>query len=185
MLKMSKSKKVFSLLLGCFILIGAFIACGGSDSNTGTLADANSSNNSKSTPAASTKFHVGDAVKVGDKWNITINEVKTMEKDGDFHAPQKEGNVFLAINVTAENTAAEEQDISSALNFSLKGSDGTKYNQTILTTESPAPDGKIEVGGKQKGVLAYEVAGSEKNFILSFAPDLLSDGQTQWELTVS
>lgn len=172
------SKKVLCILIGLAILAGSLLACGSSSDNTGTAT----------TPGATTApakhFKVGDTVKVGDTWQITVNGVQALTNDGDFNKPQKADDVFLAVDVTVKNISSSEQNISSALNFSLKGADGTKYNQTILTSQPAAPDGKVEAGDQDKGDLAYEVPASVKSFVLSFQADIVSSGETQWDLSV-
>ncbi len=174
-------RKILPLLVGLLILTGSILACGGSsDANTGTTS---ASASGKSTQTPTKHFKTGDVVKVGDTWEITVNSVQALTQDGDFNKP-KDGQVFLAIDLTTKDVSNKEQNISSLLNFSLKGADGTKYNQTVLTSLPPAPDGKVEANDQLKGNLAYEVPADQKTFVLSFQADIISSGQTQWDLSL-
>lgn len=178
---MIQIKKVGMMLCGLFVLAVTILACGTGDANTGTnAADSTSSSEEQQ---STEKFKVNDVVKVGDTWEVTVNEVKTLTNDGEFLTP-KADHVYLVVNVTTKNVSAEEGSISSLAHFSIKGADGTKYTQTILVSETAAPDGKVEPGGLLTGNLAYEVPVGENAFILSFAPDILAGGQTQWDITI-
>jgi hypothetical protein len=166
-------------LIGLTIIVGALLACGSSDTNTGT-ATTPSTNQAQ---ASSKHFKVGETVKVGDTWEVTANSVKT--STGEDYVKPDAGNVFLIINVTAHNISAKEQDISSLLNFKLKDSDGTEAKVGLLTTSvSPAPNGKVAAGDKSKGDLVYQVSASKKQFTLSFEADIISGGQTIWDITL-
>jgi hypothetical protein len=45
-------------------------------------------------------------------------------------------------------------------------------------------DGKVAAGDKSKGDLTYQVSASQKSFTLAFEADLLSSGQTVWDLSI-
>jgi hypothetical protein len=47
-------------------------------------------------------FKVGDQVKVGDTFVVTVNSVKTSK--GDQFTKPKTGNTFLVVDVTIKNT---------------------------------------------------------------------------------
>lgn len=170
-------KKRLTVLFCFAILLGALLACGES-SNAGSLS---STSNNTTQASAAQHFKVGDVVKVGDTWQVTVNTVKTSHGD-DIIKPGS-GNIFVIINVTVKNISGKEQDISSLLNFTYKAADGTKGKESVLTTGvSPAPDGKVEAGDTDKGDLVYEVPAAQKTGTLSFQADLISDGETVWDI---
>ncbi len=154
------------------------VACGsGSSANSGSTTSGSSSTTSASTQ----HFKVGQQVKVGSTWVITINSVKTSQ--GDDISQPKSGDTFLIVDVTAKNVSSTEQNLSSLLSFTLKDSTGQKYDETIVSGATP-PDGKVAAGDQMRGQLAYEVPASMKAFTLAFEADLLSAGQTIWDLAV-
>ena len=185
-------------LLGLIIIIGALLACGQTTNNTGTAVQDSgastgnqSSQNSTTTQSnqsqavtptaapAAQHFKVGQTVKVGDTWEVTVNSVKTSQ-GGDFDQP-KAGNTYLLVNVSLKNVSSQEQTVSSLLMFKLRDSTGQDYNETI-TTGASAPDGKVEAGSPLRGTLAYEVPTSVHSFTLAFEADMLSSGQTIWDI---
>jgi uncharacterized protein DUF4352 len=154
------------------------IACGGGASaNSGSTTSGSSSTTSASTQ----HFKVGQQVKVGSTWVITVNSVKTSQGDDVFQP--KSGNTFLIVDLTAKNVSSTEQTLSSILSFTLKDSTGQKYDETIVTGAT-APDGKVAAGDQVRGQLAYEVPASMKAFTFAFEADILSSGQTIWDLAV-
>lgn len=124
-------------------------------------------------------FKVGQVVKVNATWQVTINSVKTAN-GGNFSTPAA-GNTYFIVDVTLKNLSGQEQNVSSALNFSLQDATGQKYTETILIGETP-PDGKIEANSLLRGQLTYEVPTSQTSFTFNFEPDLVAGGQTVWDL---
>ena len=155
------------------------IACGAASdtaSNSGTTTSGGTSSTTKSQ-----HFKVGQQVKVGDTYVVTVNSVKTDAGDDVFKP--KDGNTFLIVDVSVKNVSSKEQTLSSLLQFTLKDSSGQKFNETIVSNAT-APDGKIAAGDVTKGQLAYEVPAAQKSFTLAFEADVFSGGQTTWDLSV-
>lgn len=164
-------------LLGVLALV--IMACGGSSANAGTSVGTSGNNSSSSN--SSKHFKVGDQVKVGDTFVVTVNSFKTNPGD-DIFKP-KSGNKFVVVDVTLKNVGSDEQDISSLLQFTLKDATGQKYDETIISNVTP-PDGKLAAGDIIKGQIAYEVAASQHDFTFAFEADIISSGQTTWDLHV-
>lgn len=172
----------------------AIMACGAASANTGSTANTGSASSSTSTStgskgssaatatsAAPQHFKVGDQVKVGSTYIVTVNSVKASQ-GGEFDQP-KAGNQYMIVDVTVQNVSSKEQDFSSLLSFTLKDSTGQKYDQTFISGAT-APDGKIEANDKARGQLAYEVPTSQHGYTLGFQADFLSSGQTIWDLSL-
>ncbi len=179
------------LITACLLVLAvAGIACGSASSNAGTVvsttsgsSNTGSSQKSSSTPAPTAQhFKVGQTVKVGNTWQLVINGVKTSQGDS-MDQPQKSGDVFLLVDVSMTNISAQEQDASSLLMWNLRDSTGQQYTETVTTLATP-PDGKVEANSPLRGTLAYEVPASAHSFTLAFQSDLLSDGQTVFDLSV-
>jgi hypothetical protein len=109
-------------LLGVLALV--IMACGGSSANAGTTTG--TSGNNQSSSSSDKHFKVGDQVKVGDTFVVTVNSFKTNPGD-DIFKP-KSGNQFVVVDVTLKNVGSKEQDNSSLLQFTLKDETGQKYN---------------------------------------------------------
>lgn len=162
--------------LGVVVLAAVvFLACGSGNANAGTTTTGGTSS------SAAKHFKVGDQVKVGDTYVVTVNSVKTSKGD-DFSTP-KSGNTFLIVDVSIKNVSSKEQDLSSLLQFTLKDGTGQKYDETILTGAT-APDGKLAAGDVVKGQIPYEVPTAQHSFTLAFEADIISSGQTIWDLKI-
>ncbi|MGZ3600504.1 MAG: DUF4352 domain-containing protein [Ktedonobacterales bacterium] len=162
--------------LGVVVLAAVvFLACGSGSANTGTTTTGGTSS------SGAKHFKVGDQVKVGDTYVVTVNSVKTSNGD-DFSKP-KSGNTFLVVDISIKNVSSKEQDLSSILQFTLKDSTGQKYEETILSGAT-APDGKLAAGDVVKGQIPYEVPTAQHSFTLAFEADIISSGQTIWDLKI-
>lgn len=165
-------------LLGILALV--IMACGGSD-NSGTSVGSSNGTTSTGSSSGSKHFKVGDQVKVGDTYVVTVNSFKT--NPGDEFSKPKAGNVFVVVDVSLKNVSSQEQDVSSILQFTIKDSTGQKYDETIISGVT-SPDGKLAAGDTVKGQLAYEVPSSQHNFTFAFEADIISSGQTFWDLHI-
>jgi len=135
-------------------------------------------------PASNSNVHykVGDAVKIGNLFQMTVNSAKTDPGD-NFNKPEKAGDTFVLVDVTLKNTSSQEQTVSSLLQFHLRDASGQQYTERINTNVN-APDGKLEAGDSLKGTLTYEVPTSTHQYVFAFEPNIVESGQTQWDITV-
>lgn len=188
--KKSKIGLIGALVAGVIILacIGSFaLASKGSNSGTTTNNIATSTSNTSiatATTASTTKhFKQTDAVQVGNTWDIEIVSAKT-STGSEFNKPQKSGNVFLNFVIKVKNVSNQEQDVSSALQFTLLDTTGQKYDETIDTDAGSTLDGKVEPNSLLQGSVSYEVPSSVHNFTLAFEADIISQGQVIWDVHV-
>jgi hypothetical protein len=173
------------LLFGC-IGVSTFIsntAKNIANTNTGSSVGTGVATTSPgNTPVLSTQhFAVGQVVKVGDIWNVTVNSVK--KSAGDEFSKPKSGNTYLIVDLTMKNISSQEQEVSSLVSFNLQDTTGQRYTETITTMSNiHSPDGKVEAGALLRGQLVYEVPTSIHAYTLSFQADFLSVGQTIWDI---
>jgi hypothetical protein len=123
---------------------------------------------------------VGQQVQVGD-WLVTINRA-TLHAGGEFDTPDP-GNTYLVLNVTAQNTAADAQALSS-WDFTVRDATGQGYNERFTSFIQASPGGTVEPGGLTRGEMAYEVPRSVHQFTVMFEPELLSTMQATWDINV-
>jgi hypothetical protein len=170
----SRLMALFALLA---ITAAVILACGG-----GASANSGSTTSGGTSASGSSKhFKVGDQVKVGNTYIVTVNSVKTSQ--GDEVIQPKSGNTFMIIDVTLKNVSNKEQDVSSLLMFTLKDSTGQQYDETVVDGAT-SPDGKLEAGDVLRGQIAYEVPKSQHTFTFGFEADITSSGQTIWDLKI-
>jgi Domain of unknown function (DUF4352) len=123
---------------------------------------------------------LNETVAIDNTWQVTVISAKTNPGDGEINIPAV-GNTYVLITVSLKNISDKQQTVSSLLQFGLRGTDGTNYNEDI--TYGNSPDGTVAVGDPLKGTLAYEVPANTKAFVLNFESGLLSD-QVSWDITV-
>jgi len=174
------------LVLAC-VIAGIAAVAGSQKANTGTAVNTNNSSSTTTTTAPTTNpsnqhFQIGQTVKVGDTWQITINSAKT-SNGSQFYTP-KSGQMFLVLNITAKNISSQEQNISSLIQFTLTDTTGQKYNETIYPDAGSTLDGKIEAGSQLKGSIVWEVPKSIRSYQMAFEADFTSSGQTIWDVKV-
>src|SRR5436305_1948755 len=113
------TKRLAIAMFGGIILLLSILACGSTSSNTGTAVTSSSSPNSNTTPTSTSQhFKIGQTVKIGDTWQVTINSVKADQ--GSQYFKPKSGMAWLAFSITTKNISSQEQNISSELSFHLQ-----------------------------------------------------------------
>jgi hypothetical protein len=177
-----------SLILGFALLVIVFtlLACGES-SNTGTVVSSSStsgkSSNNNSAAQPVQHFKIGQTIKVGDTWQVQVLSAKT-SIGSTYNKPLHPGYAFLIVTVAMKNLSSSEQIVSSLTMFNVSDPNGEKQQVgTDVDAGSPL-DGKVEAGSPIRGVLVYEIPKGLHTLTLAFAPDLLSAGQTIWDLKV-
>jgi len=177
---MRPSKPLLRILpvLGLLLAIaGVIMACGAASDNSGSVTTGGSSSTS-----AAQHFKVGQQVKVGSTWVVTLNSAKTHGAT-DYDQP-KSGDTYLVVDVSLKNVSSQEQDLSSLAQFTLKDATGQSYTETITTFANAAPDGKVEAGSLSRGQMVYEVPTAQKTFTFAFEADIVSGGETIWDISI-
>ncbi|MEO7002145.1 MAG: DUF4352 domain-containing protein [Ktedonobacterales bacterium] len=178
-IRSAKSSLRILPLLGLLLAIaGVIMACGGTSDNSGSVTTGGGS----SSTSSAQHFTVGQQVKVGSTWVVTVNSAKTHGAT-DIDQP-KSGNTYLVVDVSLKNVSSQEQTLSSLAQFTLKDATGQSYDETITTFANAAPDGKVEAGSVSRGQMVYEVPTAQKSFTFAFEADIVSGGQTIWDISI-
>lgn len=180
----------FIICMVVFALALALAACGG-NANTGTVVagstpvatSATTSNTPVPTVAPPKHFTVGQTIKVGDTWQISVLSVKTSTGSA-YNKPLHPGNVFLIITVSMKNLSDQEQIVSSLGMFNVADQEGQKYQTGFDVDAGTVLDGKVEAGSPIKGVLVYEIPKTLHQIQFAFAPNMLESGQTIWDIHI-
>ncbi len=189
-------------LLIAGIIIVALVLCGAigsmaSKGNAGTKVDTPSANNTGSTsnnstsnnstnsqPAPTTQhFKPGDTVKVGDTWEVTISNVRSVPA-GQYDS-LKSGDMYIGVDVNFKNVSPAEASLYGNADWTLKDTQGQKYDNAYVSDFPNPPDGKVEAGSPAKGSLIFEVPSATHNFQLAYEQSMFSSGQTIWDISVS
>ncbi len=163
--------------LGILLATAALIlACGDTGNNTGAAVTGTVTG-----PTQQANFKVGDQVKVGDTWIVTVNSATTSAGDSVFQPGA--GNTYLLLDVSLKNVSHQAQDVSSLAQFTLRDSTGQSYTEALTDLGNP-PDGTVAAGAPLRGKFVYEVPKSQKVFTFSFQADITSTGATTWDITL-
>jgi hypothetical protein len=165
---------MIGVMLAAILLI---LACGGSSAANSGAAVTGTVPLPSVTPLP--HFKVGEQVKVGSTWIVTVNGVAT--SDGDYISRPAEGTTYLVIDVTLRNISDREQAVSSFLQFSLKDPTGQQYSEAIVDF-AHAPNGKVEAADLLRGKIVYQVPTGMHQFAFAFQADLTAPGQTLWDI---
>lgn len=173
-------KKILCLLL-CFCLFCGLAACSVEDTPT-KETNQNQESPTKATEAKDETFKLNETA-VFKNLKITANELKESAGE-DFFTPE-DGNVFVGVKFTIENTSDEEQSISSLLSFTAYIDDvkcdysisaATVFNEGTL-------DGSIAPGKKLVGWYSVEIPSDWESLEIDVKPDILSDNTAKFVLT--
>jgi len=151
------------------VLVGA-IGCTGSSDEGG---DAETS---------SATFESGTAEAGG--WKVTVDSVEAY--DASEKEPSVEGNVFLAAEVTFENTTAEETWWDTAQVLAMRDGDGNLYpaDGMILANDIELVMGSAQPADPRGGLVAFEVPGDATGLVLVFTPEELGEEEEAPEWSV-
>jgi len=189
-----KKRGRLALIIGGVIALLLFACIGTSVvmSSHGTSAVTSSSkvgNDTGSTPTAiptqTNAYKVGDVVKVGDAWNVTVESAKASTGDTTF--TPKSGMRYLVLSLSMKNLTSENHTVSSIAQFTLRSDDGTKYDIALYAPDGTTQiDGNVDGGQPAKGVIVYEVPVNVSSFHLNFDanPFDASSGRAAWNLTI-
>lgn len=143
-----------------------------------TKSTSSSSSSSVSTNSSKTKtFKVGDIIKLKN-YKVTVNKVYIINPT-DILTPN-DGNEFLGVDCTIENTSNEQQSLSSIMMFKVVDKDGRSCEYSlsgVSAANAGQLDGDIGVGRKITGVYAVEVKKGITGLQLEFDGSLIGDQQ--------
>lgn len=109
-------------------------------------------------------FKIGDAVKIGNSI-VTINKMET--STGGQYSKPTEGNKWINLNITIENTDSSQQYITTLGQMFLRDSDGNSYQVAVTNKVMENPsfglDGTIIAKSKRTGWVGFEVKNESKN----------------------
>lgn len=109
-------------------------------------------------------FKIGDAVKIGNSV-IAINKIET--STGGQYSKPTEGNKWINLNITIENTDSSQQYITTLGQMFLRDGDGNSYQVAVTNKVMENPgfglDGTIIAKSKRTGWVGFEVKNESKN----------------------
>ena len=129
-------------------------------------------------PTAKT-YSVGETGAAGD-WKLTVNGVQDpWVSPESFDTPDGR---YVALDVTVEYSGSDPSTVSSLLCFELQDSSGRQGQDAIVIGGESTIGGSIDPGGKQRGMLYYDVRADATGLVLRFDCDLLADNAIKFNV---
>lgn len=172
-------KKIILGIIGFIILIGIIGAIGGGSQKpqkVGENATVQSNNQLPSAPQQDI-YKVGDKVQLG-KVILTVNKVETSE--GGQYTKPSEGNHWVDLNLTIENTGSTQEYITTLGQMFIVDDQNNQYQVSVTgkrleNTGSFGLDGTIVAGAKRTDWVGFEVPKTAKGLKLHYNASFYSN----------
>lgn len=106
--------------------------------------------------AVTNRVAFGTRADIGEGWFVTVAAPEAYIPASEFIKPA-EGNKYVAIEVTYENTSATKDSFSTS-RFTLKDTENHAYTPALFDTKEPSlSSADLEPGGTVKGFITYEL----------------------------
>jgi len=103
-----------------------------------------------------TRVKLGTRTDIGGGWFIAIASPSAYVSNNEFETP-KEGNRFVATEITYENTT-DQSDTYSLSHLSLKDTDDHSFSYSYMGGKEPQlSNDTLEAKGKVKGFVTFEI----------------------------
>lgn len=170
---MNKYLKWILIGVGVLVVLGALGKAGNKTQKVGQLPLASAS-------PKETIYKVGDQVKLKN-FVIFINSAE--ESTGTGWAKPVDGNKWLNLNITLQNTGNNQVRLTTLGQMFVKDSEGNTY-QVALTDKTLRNinnrlDGVILADGKRTGWVGFEVKENAQNLIFQFNANIFGGGNVQ------
>ncbi len=115
-------------------------------------------NNETPTSSESKTFKVGDKIEMGSSI-LTVNKIE-YSQGGQYSKPQ-EGNEWLNLNITIENTGSSQQYLTTLGQMFVRDADKNSYQVSVTNKALENPgfglDGQIIAKSKRTGWVGFEI----------------------------
>lgn len=143
-------------IIGFFVLIGIVAAASGGDDSKKVGDNTTTQNQQAETKDA--EYKVGDQIKL-DNAIITVNKVE-YSQGGQYTKPT-EGNEWVNLNVTIENTSSSQQYVTTLGQMFVRDSESNSYQIAVTNKALENPglglDGAVIAKSKKTGWVGFEI----------------------------
>jgi len=153
-----------------------FIAIGSSENKPEKVGQ-NQASNEAPTKTESQTFKVGDQVKM-DSSIITLNKVE-YSQGGQYTKPV-EGNEWVNLNITIENTGSSQQYVTTLGQMFVRDGDKNSYQVSVTNKAMENPgfglDGQVIAKSKRTGWVGFEIPKSAKGLQFQYNGSMFGGG---------
>lgn len=173
---MKKILKWGGIVFVVMIIIGAIASSGSDSKKVGTSSDATDTTDQQEQPSQDV-YKVGDKVQMGDVI-LTVNNVET--SDGAQYTTPSEGNQWIDVNMTIENTGSTQQFITTMGQMFVIDSDNNQYQVAVTgkrleNAGSAGMDGALVAKAKKTDWVGFEVPKTATGLKLQYNASFWSD----------
>ncbi|KND48120.1 MAG: hypothetical protein AB201_00800 [Parcubacteria bacterium C7867-006] len=140
---------------GIVVIVLAVI---GSNGNTSPQKVGENTSTSNKVVEKSTTFKVGDQIKLGNSI-VTVNKVE-YSQGGQYTKPA-EGNEWVNLNVTIENTGSSQQYVTTLGQMFIRDAEKNSYQVAVTNKAMENPgfglDGSVIAQSKRTGWVGFEI----------------------------
>lgn len=156
--KVKAKKKFYKKWWFWTVIVIVFLIIIGSSGNKPEKVGQNNQTENKTETKIDQTFKIGDQVKMGSSI-ITINKVE-FSQGGQYSKPT-EGNEWVNLNVTIENTGSTQQYVTTLGQMFVRDGEKNSYQVAVTnkTLENPSfgLDGSILANSKRTGWVGFEI----------------------------
>jgi len=158
------------------IVVGVIGSMGSDSKKVGSTTDSTQTSNTKEQPTQET-YKVGDKVQMSDII-LTINKVETAQ--GGQYTKPSEGNQWIDVNMTLENTGSSQQYITTMGQMFVIDGENNQY-QVAVTGKRLENAGSLEMDGaliakaKKTDWVGFEVPKTAKGLKLQYNASFYSN----------
>jgi len=139
-------------------LVVLFIIIGSNGDSTTPKKIGDNSSVAKSNVEADSTFNVGDKIKLGNSI-VTVNKVE-FSQGGQYTKPA-EGNEWVNVNITIENTGSSQQYVTTLGQMFIRDSEKNSYQVAVTNKALENPglglDGAVIANSKRTGWVGFEI----------------------------
>jgi hypothetical protein len=175
--KDQKTKKTFykRWWFWAIVVIVIFIAIGSSGNKPQKVG--NTPNNQNTNAKQDEVFKVGDQIKMGSSI-VTVNKVE-FSQGGQYSKPS-EGNEWINLNITIENTGSSGQGVSTLGQMFVRDGDKNSYQVSVTNKAMENPgfglDGQILANSKRTGWVGFEIPKGAKGLQFQYNGSMFGGG---------
>lgn len=157
------------------IILIIIIAASSNNDKAKKVGENNNGTESKQIPIVDQAFKVGDKVQIGDTI-VTVNKVE-FSQGGQYNKPAN-GNEWINLNLTIENTGVTQQYITTLGQMFVRDGENNSYQVSVTdkSLENPGAglDGQIIANSKRTGWVGFEIKKDSKNLQFQYNASMFS-----------
>lgn len=173
---MKKLLKWGGIALLVIIVIGVIGSMGSDSKKVGSSSGTNETSNTAKQPTQET-YKIGDKIQMGDVI-LTVNKVETSQ--GAQYTKPSEGNQWIDVNMTIENTGSSQQYITTMGQMFVIDSDNNQYQVAVTgkrleNAGSLGMDGALVAKAKKTDWVGFEVPKTAKGLKFQYNASFFSN----------